>query len=367
MYRAGALAYRTLSRWDWEEHDMNRKLLKTLCETPGAPGREEKIRDIVREGLQGKVDKVWTDAIGNIIALRKGKGAGRRKKLMISAHMDEIGFMVNHIDDRGFLRFVPLGGFDPKTLAAQRVIVHGKKDLLGVLGSKPIHIMSEEERKQGPKLEHYYIDVGLPGEKVKELVSPGDVVTRQRELVSVGDGVNCKSFDDRVGVYVMLEGFGAAKKQNVDVYLVGSAQEEVGIRGAQVAADAIKPDYGIALDITLANDGPDGKPQETVTKLGEGAAIKIMDSSVISNHKMVEFARALAEKRKIPYQMEILPRGGTDTSMMQRDGGAAAFCISIPTRYVHTHVEMIHPQDVDACVDLLAACIEEIHKGDFTL
>ena len=165
---------------------------------------------------------------------------------MISGHMDEIAFMVNHIDDKGFIRFIPLGGFDPKTLTAQRVIVHGKKDLLGVMGSKPIHIMTEEERKQGPKLEHYYIDVGLPVEKVKELVRIGDVVTREREFVSVGDTVSCKSFDDRVGVYVMLEAFKQAKGHNVDVYLVGSVQEEVGIRGAQVAAQDIKPEIGRA-------------------------------------------------------------------------------------------------------------------------
>jgi putative aminopeptidase FrvX len=356
----------SVSLYRSQEESVNKNLLKQLAETSGAVGREEKIRAIVRAELKGLVDEISTDAIGNIIALKKGKGTGKRKKLMIAGHMDEISFIVNYIDDKGFIRFVPLGGFDPKNLGAQRVIVHGKKDLLGVLGTKPIHIMTEDERKAGAKIEHFYIDTGLPAKKVKDLVRVGDVVTRDRDFSDIGDMVTCKSFDDRVGVYVMIEAFKKAKGHNVDVYLVGSTQEEVGLRGAQVAAQSIMPDYGIALDVTMANDGPDGGPRDQVTTLGGGAAIKILDSSVISNPKMVDWVRSLAEKKKIKHQMEILTRGGTDTAMMQRSA-AAAICLSVPTRYVHSHVEMMHPKDIDACVDLLAACIEEIHKADFTL
>lgn len=344
---------------------INLPLLIELCETAGAPGREERIREIVMRELRPLCSDVSVDAIGNVIGVRKGTQGGR---LMLSGHMDEISFMVSHVCDNGFLRFVPLGGFDPKTLTAQRVVVHGREDILGVMGTKPIHIMTDEERKVAAKLEDYYIDVGLSTARTHELVRPGDVVTRERSIVSVGDFINGKSFDDRVGVFVMIEGVRAATKNPMDIYIVGSAQEEVGIRGASVAAQNIHPHVGVALDVTLANDVPDTKPHEQVTRLGAGAAIKAFDASVVPNWKLVDFMRETCEQRKIPWQMEILPRGGTDTAAIQRSGGgAAAGCISVPTRYVHSVIEMVHPADVQAAIDLTAAVIEEAEQGAFAL
>jgi putative aminopeptidase FrvX len=287
---------------------------------------------------------------------------------MMSGHMDEISFMVSAIHEKGFLHVVPLGGFDPKTLTAQRVIVHGRHDLIGVMGTKPIHIMTEEELKKPPKIQDYYIDLGLPAEKVNEVVRVGDVVTREREVIPVGDMVNGKSFDDRVGVFVMIEGLRAARGNKMNVYAVGSAQEEVGIRGAQVAAHNIDPQVGIALDVTLANDVPFAQPHLMVTQVGKGTAIKAFDSSVIPNWKLVEFMRETCEARRIPWQMEVLPLGGTDTAAIQRGaGGAAAGCISVPTRYVHSVIEMLHPDDVQASIDLLAALIEECEPEQFRL
>jgi endoglucanase len=287
---------------------------------------------------------------------------------MLSAHMDEISFMVSYINDSGFLHFVPLGGFDPKTLTAQRVIVHGRKDLIGVMGSKPIHIMTDDDRKKPLRLEDFFIDVGLPAAKVKKLVAVGDVVTREREIIQMGDVINGKSFDDRVGVFVMIEGMRKAKKSKMDVYAVASTQEEVGIRGAQVAAHNIDPQVGIALDVTLANDVPFTQKQDYISLLGEGTAIKAMDASVIPNWKLVSFMQKLCEQRAIPWQMEVLPKGGTDTAAIQRGaGGAAAGCISVPTRYVHSVIEMIHPKDVQASIDLMAALIEECEKDRFKL
>ena len=344
---------------------LNLPLLIELCEAPGAPGREEKIREIVIRELTPLCDEVSVDAIGNVIAVKKGSEGGR---MMLSGHMDEIAFMVSYIDDKGFIHFVPLGGFDPKTLTAQRVIVHGRQDLVGVMGSKPIHIMSPEERAKAPKLDEYFIDLGLSGDKVKELVRVGDVVTRERTIIEMGDVINGKSFDDRVGVFVMIEALRAAKSNKMDIYAVGSAQEEVGIRGALVATQNIKPHVGIAFDVTLANDVPFAKPHEAVSNLGQGAAIKAMDSSVIPNWKLVDKMRSLCEERDIPYQVEVLPRGGTDTSAMQKaGGGSAAGCISIPTRYVHSVIEMVHPIDVQASIDLAAGLIEEAGKDDFRL
>jgi tetrahedral aminopeptidase len=344
---------------------INMPLLKELCETPGAPGREERIRQVVIRELKSICDEVSVDAVGNVIGIKSGSEEGR---FMISGHMDEISFLVTHINDKGFVHFIPLGGFDPKTLTAQRVIVHGREDLMGVMGSKPIHIMTEADRNKPPKIEEYFIDLGLPVEKVKELVRIGDVVTREREVIKVGEALNGKSFDDRIGLYIMIEGLRKAKSSKMDIYAVGSVQEEVGIRGANVAARNVDPHVGIALDVTLACDVPFTEPHQYISRMGEGTAIKTFDGSVIPNWKLVDFMRETCQERKIPWQLEVLPRGGTDTSAIQRAGkGAAAGCISVPTRYVHSVIEMIHPTDVEASVDLMAALIEECEFDQFQL
>jgi endoglucanase len=344
---------------------MNFERLKLLCETPGAPGREERVRKVVVEALKPVCDEVSTDTLGNVIALRRGAGRDKRK-LMLSSHMDEISFVATHIDDDGFIRFNCLGGFDPKTLTAQRVVVHGREELLGVMGSKPVHILSEEDRKAAPKIEDYFIDVGLPASEVSELVSVGDVITRQRDVVRIGQTVNGKSFDNRMGVFVLLETMDRLGDHELDVYAVASTQEEVGLRGATVAARNIDPDIGLALDITIANDVPDAKAHEYVTKLGAGTAIKVLDSSVICNHKIVDFLRRLAKEHDIPFQLEVLPRGGTDTAAIQRSGkGAAVGCLSIPTRYVHSVIEMCHEKDIEATIRLLKLFVESAHREDF--
>ncbi len=350
--------------------ELNVELLRRLCETPGAPGREERIRKLVIEVLKPLCDEVSTDALGNVTGIRRSRvsGPGKPQRLMLSSHMDEISFLATHVDDAGFIRFTPLGGFDPKTLTAQRVIVHGKKDILGVLGSKPIHIMTEEERKTAPKIEDYFVDVGLPVAEVRAIVSVGDVITRQRDLVEVGNTLNGKSFDNRMGVFVLLEALARLKSHEVDVFAVASVQEEIGLRGATVAARNIDPDLGIALDTTVANDVPEAKAHEHVTKLGGGVAIKVMDSSVVCNPKVVAFLRRIAEEQKIPYQLEVLVRGGTDTAAIQRSGkGAAVGCISIPTRYVHSVIEMCHKDDIRAAIRLLAAFVESAHRESFKL
>ncbi|MBN2170681.1 MAG: M42 family metallopeptidase [Candidatus Krumholzibacteriota bacterium] len=344
---------------------INLPLLKELCETPGAPGREERIREVVIRELKGLCDEVRVDAIGNVIGVKKGSAGGR---FMIAGHMDEIGFMVSHIGKNGFLHFVTLGGFDPKTLTAQRVIVHGREDLVGVMGSKPIHIMTDEEKKKPLKVEDFYIDVGLPEEKVKELVRVGDVVTRERSIIEMGEAINGKSMDDRVGVFVMIEALRQAGSGKMDVYAVASVQEEVGLRGAQVATQNVDPDVGVALDVTLANDVPFTQPHQYITELGKGTAIKAFDASVIPNHKLVDFMRETCEARNIPWQLEVLPKGGTDTAAMQRFGkGSAAGCISVPVRYVHSVIETLHPGDVQASIDLLAALIQECTPDQFAL
>jgi endoglucanase len=346
---------------------MNLALLSELCRTPGGPGREERVREIVVRELEPLVDRIRVDRMGNVVASRDPRSRSRAKakprRLMLSAHMDEISLMVTHIEDTGFLRFTTLGGFDPKTLSAQRVWVHGKKDVLGLIGSKPVHLMSDEERTKLPKLESFFIDLGMPKNRVEKIVGIGDLVTRERDFVEVGDAISTKSLDDRVGCFVMIEAVRQAKSHGAEVVAVATTQEEVGIRGAQVAARQLEPDLGIALDVTPANDVPGSAGQDTVTRLGEGAAIKIMDSSVVCDFRVVDALRDTAEKKKIPYQMEILPKGGTDTAAIQHAGqGAPAGCISIPCRYVHSVIEMCHKKDVQAAIDLLAAFIAEADR-----
>jgi putative aminopeptidase FrvX len=286
------------------------ELLKKLCEAHGVPGREEAVRELVISELRGICDEIRTDALGNVIALKKGSGHG--PKVMLAAHMDEIGFLVSHIDEKsGFLRIDPVGGFDPRVLMAQRVIVHTEKgDLIGIIGSKPPHILTEEERKKPLELKDLFIDLGLPADEVKKRVSIGDFVTLQQDFTEVGNLVSCKALDDRVGVYVMIEAVRRTKKHVCDIYAVATTQEEVGVRGARVSSFNVAPDIGVALDVTVASDVPGVGEHEHVSKLGAGVAIKIKDSLSISNPKLVRTMRQIAEQKKIKYQLEILPPRG---------------------------------------------------------
>lgn len=341
------------------------KLLKNICETPGAPGFENRVRNLVFKEIENCVDDINIDNMGNVIALKKGKD--ETKSVMIAAHMDEIGFIVTHINDKGFLKFHPLGGFDPKTLTSQRVIVHGKKNLVGVMGSKPIHVMTTEEKNRVPKIQDYYIDLGLEKSEVDKIVKVGDPVTRERGLIEMGDCINCKSLDNRISVFVLIEALKKIKTPDFNTYAVFTVQEEVGIRGAQVATQKIKPDFGFGLDTTIAYDVPGAAEHEKITSLGKGVAIKIMDASAICDTRMVQFMRKTANAHNIQWQNEILTAGGTDTASIQRmtPGGSIAGAFSIPTRHIHQVIEMVHKKDVQNCIDLLTYCLEELKDFDW--
>lgn len=342
-------------------------LLKEICRVPGAPGYEQRIRKFIIELVTPLADEVSTDAMGNVIAIKKGKSD---KKVMVAAHMDEISFIVTDVDKQGFVRFHVLGGFDAKTLTAQRVIIHGREDVIGVMGTKPIHVLTAEERSKAPKTTDFFIDTGLPPEKVKELIRIGDTITRERELIELGDCVNSKSLDNRVSVYILIQTLKKLQNKEVphDIYAVFTVQEEVGLRGAIAASSGINPDFGIALDVTLAYDLPGAASHEMISRLGEGTAIKVMDGATICDYRMVDYMRGLAEKHNIPHQMEILPAGGTDTAGLQRHsaGGSIAGAISIPTRYLHQVIEMAHKKDIQHTIDLLIASLSEIDQYDWS-
>jgi endoglucanase len=348
---------------------MTVELLKELCETPGVPGREERLRTIVRRELAGLMDEMRVDALGNLIAVKRNPGA---PKLMIAAHMDEIGFVVSYIDkEKGWLRLVPLGGHDPRNMISQRVLVSTESgDLPGILfpGLKPPHIATDEDRKKQPVVSDFFVDLGLPGSVVSERVKVGDFVTLLREFAEIGNCYSSKAIDDRLAVYIMIEAVRRAQQSGFEVYAVATVQEEVGLRGALTSGYEVNPDVAIALDVTLAVDIPGVPEHEHVTKLGGGTAIKILDSSAISHPKLTAYLRRLADNHGIKWQNEILPRGGTDAGAIQKTrAGVAAGTISIPTRYIHSSVEMVHKDDIEASIALLAAFIGEGHTADLAL
>ncbi len=350
---------------------MNETLLQELVEAHGIASREERIRDIVRREL-GPLCDIRVDTMGNMICHKppKAKTKGDAPKLMIAAHMDEIGFVVKHIDSNGFLRLNPVGGWDARQMASQRVFVHAEKgDIPGVLmqSTKPKHLLKPEDMANAPVVEDFFVDIGMTKKQAEKAVRIGDWVTMNRTMQKMGNLYTCKAMDDRIAVYVMIEALKATKSHHADVYAVATVQEEVGLRGATTSGWSIQPDICVAIDVTLANDIPGISEPDHVTQLGKGAAIKVMDSSLICHPAMVEHFRSLAVRHKIPYQMEVLPAGGTDAGGVQRlHGGIPSFTLSVPCRYIHTVNETVHQKDVEAAVRLLARYIADAHNGDYS-
>src|SRR5688572_30954193 len=237
------------------------------------------------------------------------------------------------------------------------------------MGSKPIHVMTPEERAKHIHLTDFFIDMGMNKKEVEKYIQVGDTVTRQRELIEMGDCVNCKSIDNRVSVFILIETLKRLKKVPYDVYGVFTVQEEVGLRGASVASHTINPDFGFGLDTTIAFDVPGSQPHEQVTELGKGTGIKIMDASTICDPRMIEFMKKTADKYKIQWQPEILKAGGTDTAGVQRMGknGSIAGAISIPTRHIHQVIEMAHKNDIEGSIALLVNCLQDLDKYDWKI
>ena len=348
---------------------LNEALLKRLIETPGVSGREDRQREIAREELGSLTDEVRTDSLGSVIGTKRGRNDAR---VMVAAHMDEIGFLVRHVDDKGFIRLQTLGGHDPANMVSQRVIVTTADGatLRGALqpARKPPHLARDEEQKKPPKAEDFYVDLGMPAEEVKEAVRVGDYVTMDRTLERAGGNYLGKAMDDRIGVFVMIEALRALRDHEATIHAVATSQEEVGLRGAEASGSALAPTVVIALDVTLAMDVPGTQDENRITEMGKGVALKIMDSYSISHPRLMEHFRKIADREDIPHQTEILPSGGTDAGGVQRlHGGIPAITLSVPCRYVHTPNEMVSEKDVQAAIDLLARYLEEAHSGDYAL
>ncbi|MEM1638916.1 MAG: M42 family metallopeptidase [Desulfurococcaceae archaeon] len=344
------------------------EMLKKLTEVPGPSGREESVRNIVAEYLKPHVDKLWVDSWGNLIGLMKGRSSDG--KIMIAAHMDEIGLFVSHIEDDGFIRVVPIGGIIERTLIYQRVVLRTRDGRLirGVVGLKPPHVAKPEELQKVPEFKELFIDIGASSrEEVEKLgVRIGDIMVFDRELVELsGDRVTGKAFDDRVGVVSLIEASRIIERPNVDVYLVATVQEEVGLKGARTSAFAISPDVAIAIDVTIASDVPGVAKSEWYTRLGKGPAIKIADgrnaTGLIAHPRVVDLLINIAEKHRIPYQLEIISGGTTDASIIALNKeGVPAGTVSIPSRYIHSPVEVVDINDVYNAALLVARFAEEV-------
>ena len=343
------------------------ELLKLLSETPGVAGVEERVQLLVKGELEKICDEVRIDVLGNVMGTIKAKASDRKAtpiKVMIAAHMDEIGFMVRHIDRDGFVRFLPVGGFDPRTLIAQRVIIHGKEDIKGVIAPQPGWLLSDEDKKKVLEIKELFIDTGRSKEDLEKFVQVGDVISLAQTFEELNDEVVVgRNFDDRIGVYVLIEALRRVRNNAVDIYAVATTQEELGVRGAPVAAYAIEPDIGIAIDGSLASDVPYAKEEEKNCRVGKGTGIYIIDNRTVSDSRLVNFLIKLAESNGIRYQRNL--GGGTDASVIQRNKTGARVCtIGAPTRYMHSTSQLCHKQDIEETVKLLTVFLENAHRGN---
>ncbi|GBE55305.1 MAG TPA: M42 family peptidase [Euryarchaeota archaeon] len=343
---------------------MNKKLIAELSNAHSAPGYEDEIREIMKKELEKVCDVINVDKLGNLIA-KKGDGG---KKVMLDAHMDEIGLIIKNIDKEGFIKFTTLGGFSNQTLLNQKAVIHTDKGrVYGVIGSKPPHLMEEEERKKIVKSENMFIDIGAESNRdAGDIgVAVGDFITMDMNFKELGgDFITGKAFDDRLGCYAMIEVMKRIDASDVEVYAVGSVQEEVGLKGARTAAYKINPDYALVLDVTTTGDYPGVKEDKSTNKLGKGAVISLADSSgrgLITHPKVKKILLNTARKENIMCQLEVGEGGTTNATVIHLTReGVPSGVISVPTRYIHSPVEVARLRDIDAVIDLTAKAINRI-------
>jgi len=330
------------------------EFLRAATEASGVSGHEASVAHIYEEALRGYVDDLRRDSLGNCIAFKAGDGKPPRPRIMFAAHMDEIGLMVTKIEERGFLRFTTVGGIDPRTLVGAEVTVHGRERLRGIIGTRPPHLIPEEERTRAYKLEDLFIDVGIDGDRAEQLVSVGDVVTLNRPLLKLcSDRLAGKALDDRAGVAALVGAMEHLRRirHEADIFAVATVQEEVGLRGAVVSSYGLEPDLGVAVDVGFG-DMPGLGEHETI-KLGKGPAI-VRGGTV--HPRLYERLVETAKQHGVKWQREVEPAGsGTDAWAIQVSrSGVPTAVLSIPLRFMHTSVETLSTSDVRETSRLLA-------------
>ncbi len=349
--------------------DKSIRILKELSESFGPAGYERETAQIVKRHVQLFCDQISTDKLGSVI-FRK-KGTVDSPKILLAGHMDEVGFIITGIDkETGFLTFSPLGGWFDQVLLSQRVTVRTSKgDVLGVIAAKPPHLLPEEEANKVVKKDSMFIDIGATSREETETlgVRIGDPAVPWSPFMTIRDGKIAmgKGFDDRVGTFVAMEAIRRLKEESIShpntVYGVATAQEEVGLRGAATSAYTIEPDVAIVCEVDLAGDVPGIKPNEAPSKMGKGPSILTFDASMIPNQLFKKFVIDTAEDLHIPYQLSIVPRGGTDGGRIHiTRGGCPSIVIGVPTRHIHSHVGLFSFQDLENTVKLVDGILQRL-------
>lgn len=349
--------------------DQTLQMLKELTDANGIPGNERAPREVMKRHLEPFADEIDYDNLGGIIAKKVGDANG--PKIMVAGHLDEVGFMITQIDDRGFLKFQTVGGWWGQVMLAQRVTITTRKgeEILGVIGSKPPHILPAEVRNKPVDIKDMFIDIGASSkeEAMSWGILPGDMVTPYFEFhVMKNDKLLlAKAWDNRIGCAIAIEVLRQLKDEqhpNV-VYGVGTVQEEVGLRGAKTATHKIKPDIGFAVDVGIAGDTPGVTPKESTSKIGAGPQIVIYDASMVAHTGLRDFVIDTAEENDIPYQFEAIAGGGTDAGSIHiTANGVPALAIGVATRYIHSHAGILHRDDFENAVKLIVEVIKKLDK-----
>ncbi len=339
--------------------------LEKLSNVCGVTGREEEARKLLIKLMKPHVDNITVDKLENVIAIKEGKKDS--PKVMIAAHMDEVGLMVKTITKEGFVQFAKMGGIDDRILLAQNVIIHTQKGpLQGIIGSKPPHIQKEEERKKIVTYDNLFIDIGA--ENLKDAnkmgIKVGDPISFNVKYSRIGkEKVTGKAFDDRVGCAIMIETLKQLKNPDCTICAVGTVQEEVGLRGAGTATFGIDPDVGIALDVTVAGDVPGVKEFDTSLKMGKGPVLTVADAGLITHPKILRLLMDTAEENKIAFQLETGLPGTTDAARMSLSRqGVPSGTVSIAVRYIHSPTGMLSLKDAENSAKLTAEAIQNIQK-----
>lgn len=345
-------------------------LLSRLTKTPGVPGREQHIRAVIAEHAKalGLFDEMRTDALGNLIGLRRprpGGGAGKPTRVLVAAHMDQVGFLVAHINAQGILRVHPVGSFDVRVLFARRVLVctASGEQLPGVMQplGRPIHTASAEELRRVPDIADVVVDLALPAEVVREKVKLGDMIVFDSPFQIMGDAVVSPGLDDRVGCWALLAALERLEHHACEIHAAFTVQEELGSRGAGPASFGIEPDIGIACDTTVCCDLPGIPPEQHITQAGQGVSIQIADSSTIADPELVDLIESISHRTNIPCQRSLMLGGGQDGALIQRSRiGVRTLVLSCPVRYLHTPAEMVFRRDLESYRDLLAGFWGEV-------
>ncbi|WP_066258050.1 M42 family metallopeptidase [Neobacillus drentensis] len=343
-------------------------MLKELTDAKGIPGNEREVREVMRKYIEPFADEITNDGLGSLIAKKVGKEGG--PKIMVAGHLDEVGFMITQIDDKGFLRFQPVGGWWGQVMLAQRVtIVTRKGDVTGIIGSKPPHILSAEARKKPVEIKDMFIDIGASSreEATEWGIRPGDMVVPYFEFTVMNNEkmLLAKAWDNRIGCAIAIDVLRQLKgvdHPNV-VYGVGNVQEEVGLRGAKTATYKIQPDIGFAVDVGIAGDTPGISEREAMSKMGKGPQVVVYDASLVAHKGLRDLVTDTADELNIPYQFESIPGGGTDAgSIHLTHNGVPAMAITIATRYIHSHAAMLHRDDYENAVKLIVEVIKRLDR-----